>query len=166
MWGFMTTGTISFLKQLTKKHETIDFSFMKSEGATLVYYESEKKKSIFVSGRAYRILYDFKALEKNGFVVMDHIPVVDDGKDIFESKVKEFLPTITRAYGIQTIRFFKPNKSDTYCIMTQWKSENAYETFLQSSMHDFYEEATLARHSAYFAERPFTSTYYMLKGDE
>src|SRR5699024_12250657 len=105
MWGFMTTGTISFLKQLTKKHETIDFSFMKGGGATLVYYESEKKKSIFVSGRAYQILYDFRALERNGFVVMDHIPDVYDGKYIIECHLREILPNINSASCILLIRY-------------------------------------------------------------
>lgn len=166
MWAFMTTGTVPVLKMITDKHTDIPFHYMKSGRSTLVYYESDKKNGLFVSGRAYKVLHSFGHIDKKGFVVMENIPVVEDAQDVFENNLNKFLPKLERAYGIKAIKLLQPHKGLTYCILTQWKSEDAYRTFKHSSMHDFYEETKLARKPAYFAERPFTSKYDMLQEDE
>lgn len=166
MWAFMTTGTMTVLERITDKHPNIPFHYMRSGTSTLVYYESDKQKGLFVSGRTFKILHSFAEIEKKGFVVMENIPVVEDAQDLFEDNVRKYLPKLEGAYGIQAIKMLQPKKGLTYCIITQWKSEEAYRIFKNSSMHDFYEEAKLARKPAYFAERPFTSMYYMLKDDE
>lgn len=166
MWAFMTTGTIPVLQKITEQYDDITFHYMRNGRSTLVYYESERKKGVFASGRAYALLHNSGQLNEKGFVVMEHIPVVEDAQDLFENNMQAFLPKLARAYGLHAIKFLKATKGLTYCMVTQWKSEEAYRTFESSSMHDFYQDAKLARKPAYFAERPFTSVYYMIEEDD
>lgn len=166
MRAFMTTGTAHFLKNVTDSHPTIHFYFMKSGVSTLVYYESEKKKSIFVSGRSYDILANYGFMNKTGFVVMDSVPVMEDGMAVFEERFNKQLPTIQHAKGILAARLLKQVKGNTYIIFTQWETERHYTDWQKSSAYEQLTFSKLARLPAYFAERPFTSTYYMLKEDD
>jgi len=166
MYAFMTTGTVHFLKNITDKHPTIPFYYMRSGTSTLVYYESEKKKGIFVSGRNYDILHQYGNINKKGFVVMQSIPVTEDGMKIFEERAKGQFSMLEKSGGLIAARLLRQKKGRQYIILTQWKTEQDYVTWQRS---DLYKEAgfsTLARLPAYFAERPFTSMYVMMKDDE
>lgn len=166
MYSFMTTGTTHFLKNITDQYPDIPFHFMRSGASTLAYYEGEQKKGIFVSGRSYEILHQFGDVEKKGFVVMQSIPVTEDGKKIFEERAKSQFSMIEKSGGLVAARLLKQLKGLQYIIFTQWKTEQDYALWQRS---DSYKEAgfsNLARLPAYFSERPFTSTYIMLKDEE
>lgn len=166
MWAFMTTGTAHFLKNVTDSHPNIQFYFMKSGTSTLVYYEGEKKRSIFVSGRSYGMLNSYGDMNKKGFVVMHHIPVMEDGMDVFEERFRKQLPAMQRAKGLLALRFLKQVKGNTYIVLTQWESERYFTDWQKSPEYEQLNTAKMARLPAYFAERPFTSTYYMMKEDD
>src|SRR5690625_2978187 len=104
MYAFMTTGTVHFLKNITDKHPTIPFYYMRSGTSTLVYYESEKKKGIFVSGRNYDILHQYGNINKKGFVVMQSIPVTEDGMKIFEERAKGQFSMLEKSGGLIAAR--------------------------------------------------------------
>jgi len=166
MRAFMTTGTAHFLKNITDSHPTIDFYFMRSGASTLVYYENMKKKGIFVSGRAFDVLDSYQPMNKKGFIVMENIPVVEDGMDIFEERIKNQFPHIKKVQGIIAARLLKQVKGNTYVFLTQWETERAFIDFQHSKMFEKFNFTKMTRLPAYFAERPFTSTYYLLKEDE
>lgn len=166
MYAFMTTGTAHFLKNITDKHPTIPFHFMRSGTSTLVYYEDKKKKGIFVSGRTYEILHTFGEINKKGFVVMQVIPVTEDGMKVFEDKSKKLLNIVEKTDGLIAHRLLKQLKGRQYIIFTQWKTELAYSKWEKSDISKEAGFSTLARLPAYFAERPFTSTYTMIKDEE
>lgn len=166
MWAFMTTGTAHFLKDLTESHPEINFHFMRSGVSTLVYYESKKKKSIFVSGRSFNILKNDGVLNEKGFVVMDFIPVTEEGMDIFEEKTKQQFSIIENTNGLITLKLLKQLKKNTYVILSQWETERHYKNWQKSDEYEQANFANLARLPAYFAERPFTSTYYMVKEED
>src|SRR5690625_3469338 len=107
MWAFMTTGTTHFLKNITDSHPNIDFFLMKRAASTLVYYEGDSKKGVFVSGRAFSALASYGTIQHSGFVVMDTVPVMEDGMAVFEDRVKKTFPLIEDTVGLHAARFLK-----------------------------------------------------------
>ncbi len=163
MWAFMTTGTTNVLKNLTDSHPNIDFYYMKQAGTTLVYYEDNQKKSVFVSGRTFDILQEYGGFSKTGFVQMQNIPVTEDGAAVFEDQVKKKFPILQNTDGLKAARFLKQKKRNQYVILTQWKSEQYYTTWERSDLFKQMNFQDIARLPAYFAERPFTASYIMMK---
>lgn len=163
MWAFMTTGSTLFLKKLTTNHPNIIFHFMTRATNTVVYYEHERKKSIFVSGRCYEIIQQFGKISENGFVVIDTIPVSSDHGDIFKERVNQMLLTLQHVPDLNAIRFLKQHKKTTFVIMLQWHSERAYRDWENSPLYDRTNFVQHARLPAYFAERPHRATYTMLE---
>jgi|SRR5690625_2700240 len=166
MYMFMTTGTVRFLKTVTERYPKQDFYYMKSGASTLVLYESTKKKSLFVSGRSYEVLHSFKEINKKGFVTMEVIPVMEDSMPVFEERAWKVFPKMERLNGLKAIRFLKQIKSNQYIILQQWESERYYVDWKNSSAYQDTDVLSLARLPAYFAERPYTNTYTMLKEDD
>lgn len=162
MWAFMTTGTTQVLKNITDSHSKIDFYFMKKAGTTLVYYEDNRKKGVFVSGRSFEVLAEYGTINKEGFVVMDNIPVMEDGAAVFEDQVKKRFPAINDTEGLVAARLLKQNKRNHYVIFTQWKNEQHYITWQNKEM----VFVNMARLPAYFADRPYTASYFMMKEEE
>jgi|SRR5690625_2406700 len=163
MWAFMTTGTTHFLKNITESHPNIDFFFMKRGASTLVYYEGNRKKGIFVSGRSFSVLSSYRTIRHTGFIVMDSVPVMEDGMAVFEERVHKALPKMERTVGLYAARFLKQVKSNHYVILTQWKTEEDYLKWQKSDSFKQMDFMNMARLPAYFAERPFTSSYFMLE---
>jgi len=163
---FMTTGTVQFLKKITKAHPNIDFHFMKSGASTLVLYESTKKKGIFVSGRSFQVLHSYGSVHKKGVVTMDFIPVMEDAMPVFEERTMDILPALENIKGLVSLRFLKQQKSNQYVMLYQWESDRHYVDWKNNPEHDKTNVLQLARLPAYFAERPFTQQYTMLKKEE
>lgn len=166
MYMFMTTGTARFLKTVTDSHPKSDFNFMNSGASTLVLYESAKKKGIFVSGRSFEVLHTSGSIHKNGYVAMDFIPVMEDAMPVFEERTLSIMPKLTKQNGVTALRFLKQLKSNQYMVLTQWQSERYYFDWKNSLNYNQTNVLSLARLPAYFAERPFTNTYTMLKEDD
>ena len=166
MWAFMTTGTTQVLKNITDSHSKIDFYFMKKAGTTLVYYEDNRKKGVFVSGRSFEVLAEYGTINKEGFVVMDNIPVMEDGAAVFEDQVKKRFPAINDTEGLVAARSLKQNKRNHYVIFTQWKNEQHYITWQKSDLFKEMDFVNMARLPAYFADRPYTASYFMMKEEE
>lgn len=166
MYMFMTTGTVRFLKTVTDRHPKHEFHYMKSGASTLVLYESSKKKSVFVSGRSYEVLHSFKEINKKGFITMEAIPVMEDSMPVFEERTLKLLPKMEQLHGLKAIRFLKQIKSNQYILLQQWESERYYYDWKNSLAYQDTDVHSLARLPAYFAERPYTNTYIMLKEDD
>lgn len=162
MYAFMTTGTTHFLKNLTESYPKINFYFMKQAGTTLVYYEGTKKKGVFVSGKTYSIITEYGIVEQSGFTSMQHIPVMEDVKPVFEDKISQPFSHLKLVHGVKGTRLLKPIKGNTYVVFILWASERDYLTWSKTN-DDFTQ---LVRQPAYFGERPFTHTYRMLKEDD
>lgn len=166
MWASFTSGTYHFLQQLTNKHTTFEFHFMRSNRSILVYYEHKRKKSIFVSGNTYSVLHMEGTFYHKGYVTMEHVPVTDDGVKAFEDRLQQLFPDLIKRTGVVAMRILKNKQKNEYIMMTQWKNKRYEQLWRESS---FYKEQNIqqfARISAYFAERPFTNEFYMIDEDE
>src|SRR5699024_9547160 len=163
---FMTKGTFDFLKKLPEKHTNIDFYFMRESGSTLVYYENEKK-NIFASGKEYETVTTSGTLQENGYVVMNNIPVADDGMEIFEDKFKQSKQNVESMPGFQAFRLLRPKKGNTYVVMTQWGSEADFENWKNSNQFkQAHKDGGDVKPPAYFLDRPFVTKYQMIDMDE
>lgn len=166
MHGYMTTGTAAFLQKLAKQKTDKKIHFMKNGITALLYYEDTKKKSVFVSGRTGDILLTDGIFAPKGFVVMHHIPVTDGETAVFEDKVKGRLQRLAEHPNVNAIRLLKEKKSIYYIVIMQWKKEQDYDSWKKLSDSTGVDFLTMAKLPAYFSDRPFTNTYYMLQEEQ
>lgn len=165
MWAFMTTGTYPFLKQLEKAKRQIEFYFMKSDAHVLAYYESDRKKSAFSAGRSYEILFKTGELKETGFVVMNNIPVTEDNRPIFEDRFRNRSRKIEVMPGFVAFRLLKPLKGNTYVVLTQWEKRKDYELWTESEQFKQAHDNKM-RKPAYYGDRPFVHTYYLIEEED
>lgn len=165
MYAFMTTGTYPFLKQLEQSKRHISFYFMKSDSHVLAYYESERKKSVFAAGRSYEILFQTGHLNKIGFVVMNNIPVTDDNRPIFEDRFRNRSRKIEVMPGFVAFRLLKPLRGNTYIVFTQWQKKKDYDLWTESEQFKQAHDNKM-RKPAYYGDRPFLHTYYLIDEEE
>ncbi|GAQ19625.1 heme-degrading monooxygenase HmoB [Oceanobacillus picturae] len=160
MKAFMTNGTIDFLLKLDEKHKDIPFHFMTSNSNGLAYYEGNKK-SVFSAGREYEILIEKGDILDDGYVVMNNIPVIEDGQASFEARFKKRGNDVDMMPGFQAFRFLKPRKGHTYVVFTQWQSEQDFENWKNSEQFKQSHNGQATKPPAYYADKPFITTYHM-----
>ncbi|MEC5423680.1 antibiotic biosynthesis monooxygenase [Virgibacillus sp. C22-A2] len=165
MKAYMTNGTVDFLKKLDDQHPAVNFHLMSSNAGGLAYYE-DHKKNIFSSGRAYEVLIQKGAIQTEGYVVMNNIPVTDDGRAAFEDRFKQRQNDVDMMPGFQAVRFLKPDKGNTYVVVTQWASAQDFENWKNSEEFKKSHQGQGTKPPAYFADRPFITTYHMLNREE
>lgn len=165
MWAFMTSGTYSFLKQIEEKEDQLNFYFMEGGTHVLAYYESEQKKSVFAAGRSYEILFQTGHLSESGYVVMNNIPVTDDNRALFEDRFRNRSKKIEVMPGFVAFRLLKPLKDSTYIVLTQWERKKDYELWTESEQFKQAHDNKM-RKPAYFGNRPFLHTYYLIEEED
>lgn len=165
MYAFTTTGTTDFLQKIIARHHEYDFLLMKNRQTTAIYYESEKRKSIFAAGSTYSVMKDYLPIPEKGFVVMQTIPVARDSRKVFVEKLNRTFDTFTLAEGLIAARVLQAKKKDTFVIFMVWEKESLYDTW-KDSEEDETDFAELVRKPTYFAERSFIQTYHIIEEDK
>lgn len=155
----MTNGTLEYLEKIRDNHPTITIHFMQNKTSTTVYYE-DTRAPIFKEARGYDIITRIGTLDPNGYVMMKHIPVTDDGKPIFESEFKQRANKIEQVPGFCAFRVLRPLHGNTYVLFVQWNNEESYHAWLNSNAYkETYGEGKKPK---YRAGKPFTTTYSMV----
>lgn len=165
MKAYMTNGTVDFLLKLNDQHPNLHFHLMTSPSSTLAYYEGNVK-NVFVSGRAYDVLIHTGELQEDGFVVMNNIPVTEEGRPVFEERFKKRQHAVDAMPGFQAFRLLKPHKGNTYIVFTQWRRKVDYENWKNSEQFSEAHKKSSVKPPAYFADRPFLMSYHMYNSDE
>lgn len=162
MWAFMTTGTRHFLDKIISQHPETQFNLMRSGATTLIYYEDERKKSLFAAGRKFEVLYKHNNIRQFGFISMQNIPVLKEAIPIFEEKFKENKINLEKTSTLIGASLLKEHRKNNYILLTQWLSEKDYETWKkeEEAKESFF--ANMTRKSAYITSRPFTNTYHVV----
>lgn len=122
---FITTGTYDFLKKLKDKHSNEKISIMQNGQNTLLLHETTGK-TVFASPRRYEVVDGKGTIQDKGFVVMNNIPVTDEGRPLLEYRFKNRVGLIESEPGFIAIRVLRPIKSDTYIILTIWQKESDF----------------------------------------
>lgn len=161
----MTNGTYHFLKTLIDKHPHIHFHFMNNASGSLAYYEGQGK-SIFSAGREYDIVIQSGQLLEKGFVVMNNIPVTEEGMPVFENHFKERQGKVDQMPGFQAFRLLRPTSGNVYVVLTQWASKKDYDLWKDSDAFNEAHQQQIVKPPAYFASKPFVTTYMMIHDEE
>jgi heme-degrading monooxygenase HmoA len=132
---YMTSGTYDFLESIAKKHPLeMILTLQDGDGAVLLHETSGE--SVFSSPRKYEVIDSAGELKRAGFIVMNNIPVTDEGRPLFEYRFKNRARMIEQEPGFAAIRVLRPMNSNTYIILTQWDSEKDFEGWQQSKAYE------------------------------
>lgn len=160
----MTIGTLRFLKQFSTKRPAINFFYMKNlhENSFIVYYEHKRRRSIFAAGKTYKIIETINPLNKEGIVIMEILPITKDGQPLFEQEINAKKESIQKMPGFLAFRLLRQRRGHDYIIMSQWDKISSYDQWKEN------EQEIKVKQPAYFASRPFTTSYTIvdLEADE
>ncbi|WP_315971329.1 antibiotic biosynthesis monooxygenase [Paenibacillus sp. N3.4] len=70
-----------------------------------------------------------------GYVVLNNIPVTEEGRAEFEDRFMNRARKVEDEPGFIAIRVLRPLNSDTYVIMTVWQSEQNFTDWQQSQAY-------------------------------
>ncbi|QDP42108.1 antibiotic biosynthesis monooxygenase family protein [Radiobacillus deserti] len=163
MYAFMTNGTVDFLEKYKQKQTDKHILLMQGNGNTVAYYEGTEKK-MFEVPRKYDVVLSTGSLQDHGFVVMNNIPVTDEGKPLFEDQFRNRASYIEAEPGFLAFRLLRPHSGNTYIVMVQWTSESDYERWKNSdSFKKSHQKTAGAQQTpAFFSGAPYIGTYYMI----
>lgn len=124
---YLTSGTYDYLWKKYENEfskETLMLMQDINSDRAILLHESQAP-SFFKEPRSYDILFTNGKLENKGFITMNHIPVSDENKPIFEHNTMKYLTSNTNR-NMQAIRFLRPRKGDTYIIFCLWEEKANY----------------------------------------
>lgn len=159
---YMTSGTPEFMQSIKDKNPNEDIYILHGAGNSVLIHETAGK-SVFQVPRIYEILESLGSFNENGYFVLQHIPMSDEGKPIFEHKYTNLSSTVQSEPGFIALRVLKPLKSDTYIILTEWNGPNSYEVWEKSVALDF---TSVADKQQLFTSAPYISTYRSKTNEE
>lgn len=165
MKAYMTTGTIDFLLKLDKEHPNLNFRLMQNQEGGLAYYEHSPQE-IFQSGRKYEILEETGEIQESGYVVMNNIPVAEEGRPVFEDRFKKRKQSVEAMPGFYAFRLLRPVRGETYVVLTQWASAKDFENWKESDVFSEAHKKEAVKPSSYFFKNSYVSTYSMYEEEE
>lgn len=123
---FMTTGTLDFLIKIANNYSDEKMLTMVNENGALLLHES-KNDTVFNQPRRYEVIESVGELVNKGFVVMNNIPVTEEGRPLFEHQFKNRSGKLETQAGFTALRVLRPSSSNTYVILTIWENETSYQ---------------------------------------
>jgi heme-degrading monooxygenase HmoA len=160
---YITTGTYEYLKGMAKEHPQENMLLMENENGALLLHQTEGE-TVFKEPRKYEVLDGAGNLGVTGFVVMNNIPVTDEGRPIFEYRFKNRSKQIENQPGFSAIRVLRPLSSNTYIVLTVWENEASFknwknsESFKGAHSHKP-EESGIDPQTKIFASSSYTTIY-------
>lgn len=160
-----TVGTRDFLEKSRLNNENLIITF--GAGETMLIEEATGQSSSFVTPRSYRVIDSIGTLEEVGFFVLNHIPVTDQGKPIFEHNFKNRESNLEDFAGFVAFRLLKPLTGDTYIVLTEWTDRRYFEMWKESQSfkkaHDKKPATSEGPHI--FSSASYVKTYHTREND-
>ncbi|WP_077623117.1 antibiotic biosynthesis monooxygenase family protein [Sediminibacillus massiliensis] len=162
---YMTHGTFDFLLKQKQKHTQEKIFLMQANDSTLAYQESEGK-SVFEEPRKYESFVSDGSIQEKGFVVMNNIPVTDEGRPIFETQFKSRAGSMAEVEGFQALRVLRPLHGNKYIVFVQWDKEESYKKWKNSqSFQKAHSSGKAKERPPYHAGPSYTNEYHMVDPD-
>ncbi|MBO0961345.1 antibiotic biosynthesis monooxygenase [Neobacillus sp. MM2021_6] len=158
---YITAGTLDFLTKLANKYPDDLIVTMVNENGALLLHETEGK-SKFSMPRKYEVLESVGVIQKESFAIMNHIPITDEGRPVFEHQCKIQIQKTASAQGLRALRLLRPISSTTYVILTVWENEASYQRW-QNSDSFMKSGAGLDAQQKIFASAPYISKYSIIE---
>ncbi|MBU9712737.1 antibiotic biosynthesis monooxygenase family protein [Evansella tamaricis] len=102
----------------------------------LVESDSMIELELTESDLIFEVIDASSSLQKGAFLVCNNIPVVENGRKVFEQRFQNRARMIENEPGFVAIRVCRPLNSDTYVIMTFWEKEQDFLNWKQSSAYE------------------------------
>ncbi|MCM3586071.1 antibiotic biosynthesis monooxygenase [Mesobacillus maritimus] len=128
---FITSGTRNYLKKMKEKYPEENMLLLGDEESAVLIHETASG-TIFNQPRKYEVIDSYGNFENAEYVVMNNIPVTDEGKPLFEYRFKNRNRQIESQPGFVAIRVLRPITSNTYIILTLWENRQAFEKWKTS----------------------------------
>ncbi|WNB91432.1 antibiotic biosynthesis monooxygenase [Bacillus sp. NEB1478] len=160
---YITYGTSEYLSAYQEKYEPS--LLLEGNSNSCLVYETEGENP-FSEKHEYEIINQRGSLSGSGFVVMNHIPVTDEGRSLFEERFQNRAGLVEQEPGFVGIRVLKPLHQDPYIVMTLWESQGDFANWQQSKA---YEEAHKDRGTSkglpenLFSGKSFVKEYMVVK---
>lgn len=133
MKAFITSGTYDYLETIRKKNENENIIIMQNDEDLALLYHETINGTIFKEPRKYEIIDSAGSFENAGYVVMNHIPVTDEGRPLFEHRFKNRPKLLEKQPGFAAIRVLRPLSLNTYIVLTAWETGEAFSEWQKSS---------------------------------
>ncbi|WP_431800240.1 antibiotic biosynthesis monooxygenase family protein [Halobacillus andaensis] len=159
----MTNGTLNYLAKLQQEYP--ELLLMQDQDKTVAYYEGEKA-SFFAEGRDFEVVESSGEVQSTGFVVMNNIPVSDEGRPVFEDRFKKRAGSVENMEGFQAIRILRPVKGNTYVVFTQWRNEQSFENWKNSQAFEKAHENSGPQSKekpSFIDGKPYITKYQMIQ---
>ncbi|WP_181444573.1 antibiotic biosynthesis monooxygenase [Bacillus sp. 03113] len=141
---YITSGTYQYLEKIIKKHKESAWLLMENEDHALLLQETDKKTDL-KAPRKYEAISSIGELTvKSGFAAMNHIPVTEEGRPIFEYDNKKKIELIKKECGLIALRLLRPLSSNTYIFLSIWENQHAYSDWKKASKFDIFFDQTKA----------------------
>lgn len=166
---FITTGTPEFLQKLQQKYVNEQIILMHGQGHSLLLHETERK-TVFQAPRRYEVLASTGSIRDEGFFAFYNVAVTEEGVPVFEHHYKERANSLHDMPGFIAYRLLRPQRSDTYSILTQWTDASFYQIWSESpaAKMDFQLDtlSTPTGHPIhFFSSKPYVSSYQVAKDE-
>ncbi|MFC0561804.1 antibiotic biosynthesis monooxygenase family protein [Halalkalibacter alkalisediminis] len=115
------------------------------------------------TAKHYEIFGETGSFKKEGYVVMNNIAVVENGRGTFEERFRNRAGLVETEPGFQAIRILRPLDDDTYVIMTVWDNEESFKSWQTSKSYEnaHKKRGTQAALATSIFPRPsFVTTFY------
>ncbi|MBM4764175.1 antibiotic biosynthesis monooxygenase [Bacillus sp. B15-48] len=157
---YITSGTLEFLKKLMTKHPQEKILLMGDDDSAVLFHETSGK-TIFNQPRKYEVINSVGSFDKAGYAVLNHIPVTDEGRPLFEYQFKNRQGKIEHQPGFAAIRVLRPLVSNTYVILTLWENEAAFSKWKETDAFQMAhkKQKTGAQPPNIFAGPSYITTY-------
>ncbi|WHY78911.1 antibiotic biosynthesis monooxygenase [Neobacillus sp. WH10] len=165
MHVYLTTGTFDFLKRIESKYPNEVMVTMVNENGALLLHETIGGTA-FKEPRRYEVLESIGEIQKEGFAVMNNIPVKDEGRPLFEHQFKNQVQNIENEPGLIAFRLLRPLSSNTYVILTVWENEAYHQKWKKSDTFfeaDKIKGTSINTQQNIFASAPYVSKYSITK---
>jgi heme-degrading monooxygenase HmoA len=160
---YITVGTFGYLKTIKEKNPQEKIVIMENDDSALLLHETEGE-TVFKEPRRYEVIDASGDIGTEGYVVLNNIPVTDEGRPIFEYRFKNRSKQIENEPGFQAIRVLRPLSSNTYIVLTVWENETAFSNWKNSSSFQVaHKKQEETQPKAQIFASPSYTTKYTLK---
>ncbi len=83
----------------------------------------------------YQAIDENGELQARGTIVLNNIPIAEDGKKAFEERFLNRARAIESTPGFIAIKVLRPLTDDTYVVLTQWESTQAFKDWQTSGAY-------------------------------
>ena len=161
MNSYVTYGTYDYLSKIKEEHEDESVMLFTNPDGAALYHETEGN-TFFKNAKKYEVMDKKGAVQNPGFVVLNHIPVEESERAVFEDRFKNRAGKVENEQGCEGIRILRPVSNDPYIVATFWDSEKSFKNWQTS---EAYETAHKNRHTSkglpktIFSGKPYLKTY-------